>query len=768
MRERLKHLPRRQCALLAALQLVLVALLIGLNFAGAARQTPISLPLDDLWVVEGQVPTVMQPDALVIGPSEDGTAATLLSTELELPRGSYQVVLDAATDTAGTVFSLVLPVRDLAEAGTIELAPNSTRLTCTLTLEQDVPDAQLKFEYAGGTVAIRSLSLIPTADLANRPVLAMALVFLLADLVLWLLHTRTKPQIGVFVLVACIGLAASLPFLVDYITSGMDLRFHLARIEGIRTGLLAGQFPVRVQDLWYGGTGYPVSVMYGDLFLYIPAALRVLGLSLPASWNVFCIVLNLFTAACAWVAFRRILGNTCAGLVCTTLYTLCPYRLTNLTTRAALGEVIATAFFPLVLLGLYLLYFDQTPRGRGWLWLALGFAGMVNSHILSCLMAAGLAGLWALCFLRRTFTPQVLWGFARAAAAAAGLCLGFLVPFLDYSRLPLEIYAASSSQLRLTRLYLPQIFSLFPPAVGSENPPSLGLTGEMGYCVGAAMLPGLFALFYAAYLLWGNADRGEEERRLLRLGGASLAISAVLLAAVTDLLPLDVFAALPLVGRAVSSLQFLSRLLVPLSLTLALAAGCGVRLLMLARHSAWRPLAAAACLCAFVSTFSFSDELLLRGKGPYPAYDISALELSNNHFHEYLYDDLVSSTRQVQFFRDARVYSQDEGVSVGEVKKNSLELTVQCANAGSQPGRVVTSLLYWPYFRAADAATGEALPLGAGPDHFLQVELPAGFDGAIRVWFREPLLWRAAELGSLVCAGALFVLCRRRTDGTRA
>ena len=48
-----------------------------------------------------------------------------------------------------------------------------------------------------------------------------------------------------------------------------------------------------------------------------------------------------------------------------------------------------------------------------------------------------------------------------------------------------------------------------------------------------------------------------------------------------------------------------------------------------------------------------------------------------------------------------------------------------------------------------------------GPDCYLQVELPAGFDGEFTVFFREPAHWRLAELISLACLAALLLAWRR-------
>lgn len=762
MREKALRLTRWQIVGALLIQLLAVSLLFGMNFVRAARQEPLTLPLDGFAVAQGQVPVSQAAEGVTVGSTEvaEDEVVLLRSAPFSMPRGSYRITVTGSADHAGNALSLVASA-GIDESGAAQISQKSSTASCTAVVTADVTNAQLQLQYGGGTAQVTSVTAQPTADLANRPVLALCLVLALADLALWLLRNKTKEQIGVFAAVAAIGLFASLPFLMDYITWGLDLNFHLTRIEGIKEALLSGQFPVRIQEPWYEGAGYPVSVMYGDLFLYFPAVLRILGASLPCALNAFRVALNLACAGFSYYTFKRIFQSAGIGLLGSGVYTLCLYRFTNLINRAAFGEAISTAFFPLVLLGLYLIYFEQETDRRGWLWLCLGLSGMINSHILSCEMAAGVIALWALLFLRRTFRAKTLLQFVKAGAATLGLNLWFLLPFLDYSRLPFQVFGRGAASLESSRLFLPQVFGMFPNVSGYEQPALQGYQTELGYSLGGAMLIGLFALVYALYLFWGE-KRTEEEALVLRLGVTSLAMSAIILAAATGLLPLGFFQGLsPLLAKVISVLQVLSRLLSPLSLTLTLAACCAFWLLRRKKAAGRQLLAAGVCLCSVVSAFYYYDEVLSRSWNAYRVYDTSQLLVYQNHNNEYLYQDADLTT-----LRTAVTHSQDEGVRIDEASKDGLSMTIRCANTGDAPGRVVTPLLHYPYYRAVDVATGEALPLGAAEGRYLQVELPAGYEGEVAVFFREPAHWRLAEAVSLLTAAGLLLLCRKKGTGS--
>ncbi len=56
------------------------------------------------------------------------------------------------------------------------------------------------------------------------------------------------------------------PLFSGTIGFGHDLNFHLYRIEGIKDGILSGQFPVRIHPTHNNGYGYITASVYPELF----------------------------------------------------------------------------------------------------------------------------------------------------------------------------------------------------------------------------------------------------------------------------------------------------------------------------------------------------------------------------------------------------------------------------------------------------------------------------------------------------------------------
>ena len=113
---------------------------------------------------------------------------------------------------------------------------------------------------------------------------------------------------------------------MPYLIWGVDLWFHLLRIEGVAQGLRAGQFPVRIQPDWMNGYGYPVSVFYGDGVLGIAELLRWIGFPLQTAYKVYVYVISFGTFMTAWYAFRRLFGEEKIALTGAAIYVLAPYR----------------------------------------------------------------------------------------------------------------------------------------------------------------------------------------------------------------------------------------------------------------------------------------------------------------------------------------------------------------------------------------------------------------------------------------------------------
>lgn len=187
----------------------------------------------------------------------------------------------------------------------------------------------------------------------------LAVLLLLIDFLWWKRQWLFDHRITVTALAFCIFLA-SLPLLSSGLNAGHDLQFHLKRIEGIAVELRNGVFPVRLSSMWMGGYGYPTSVYYGDILLYLPAILRLIGVPILTVYKIYVFCINILTAGIAFLCFRGIFRRESTAAVVTMAYCLSCYRLVNIYIRAACGEYSAIAFLPLIALALHRIYVENS------------------------------------------------------------------------------------------------------------------------------------------------------------------------------------------------------------------------------------------------------------------------------------------------------------------------------------------------------------------------------------------------------------------------
>lgn len=193
------------------------------------------------------------------------------------------------------------------------------------------------------TLTIEQVTVHETNQMDMERVVTLVFLFLFADTV-WFLQKKgiwdalSQQQKNTVFLLLGIWMLASIPLFVNYMVTGDDFVFHAMRIEGIAEGLKAGQFPVRIQPGWLSGYGYPVSIMYGDILLYLPALLRIVGFTLQASYKCYVFVINGITVLNAYYCAAKITGERKYGILGSFLYTLSAYHILNVYFRCSVGE----------------------------------------------------------------------------------------------------------------------------------------------------------------------------------------------------------------------------------------------------------------------------------------------------------------------------------------------------------------------------------------------------------------------------------------------
>jgi hypothetical protein len=506
--------------------------------------------------------------------NEAGTGTFATTRWISLRAGMYRMTVHYAaaegSDAYLNVYSTLALSNDNAQ-----MPAEGTESSITVWVPQRVEDLQLHFIANSGQITVESVEVTPLNN--NAILLGLLAAFAALDGLYLLLRRRlpgVHPRMAAMLL--CLGaitLFCSGPMFSNQLLGGDDLVFHLHRIEGLAEELKLGmQFPVYLQSDWFGGEGYPVSTFYCDLFLVLPALLRLAGLPLQGAYQVYAVAVNALTAVTAWWAFRHIFHSDAAGVLGSGLYCLAPYRLTDLYRRAALGEYTALAFVPLVLAGLWDIFTMDTRDARyktSWIPVALGFWGLLQSHLISTEICGLATLLLCVCLLRRTLRGKTFAALCKAAGAALAASAWYLVPLADYmSKKGFIVTDKTTHQdIQSSGSFFGQLVQVFASGSGSGKNLQEGLQGDMVQTPGAALLlAGLLFLLYVVLRQAESASPAWYAGRAAAIGGGA----ALLCCLWTT--PWNLMFSLPVIGRLFYTVQFPWRYLGLACLLLAMVA----------------------------------------------------------------------------------------------------------------------------------------------------------------------------------------------------
>lgn len=163
------------------------------------------------------------------------------------------------------------------------------------------------------------------------------------------------------------------------IIAGHDLTYHLSRIKSISDNIKVGDFKSLIHNN-LNDYGYANGLFYSNLFLYIPAIICTMGVSVINCYKILVFLMTFFTGLSMYLCVKSFSKNKKAALLSAIVYMLCPYRICDVMVRASLGEALAFIFVPIIILGIYELIFNDYKK---WYIFSFGFVGLINCHLIS-------------------------------------------------------------------------------------------------------------------------------------------------------------------------------------------------------------------------------------------------------------------------------------------------------------------------------------------------------------------------------------------------
>jgi len=672
--------------------------------------------------------------------------------------GEYEAMVTYGTPEAFDLHVVSAGRQSFIRGGAVQLPAGEGTLTIPFTLTDSAAEVLLAGDLPEGAWIEEVVFHKAGAGVFSRDLAAYAL---LAGVVLTLLLVlswdvrpvgRERRRDAMVVIFA--ALFASMPLLWNGVYNGHDLFFHLNRIEGIAAGLRAGQFPVRIHASTLLGHGYAASEFYPELFLYIPAVMRNLGVSLAACVRVFEMAINLLAAASSYFCARRLFEDRSIALGASVLYTLCIYRLVNMYVRATIGESLAMIFFPLLILALYEVL---TRDEKKWPLLALAMTGIMMSHLLSTMFSAVMCVAAAvICLPKLIREPKRILACVKAALVMALCSVWFLLPMMEYSGDGIStsvVLPAFTFILRLGSFlvgYPGEVVAL--PEEEEDFAYTIGVVPGLAIMLGCALL--LIRLYARGKRAEGTED--GEGARCDRLSLALLSLGGLALLGATEFFPWEWLCNLP---RPFSTffmqMQFPWRLVGIAAPMLSMAAAWGYM-----REEKHRPQALFA-LAALSVVFSAYTMQIFVQQAPLLVQDSYCDTRIDQYEYTYVGTEKSALNPGEVIVAGADEYTLDHYEKKGTNLSFTLEIPQGCAY-------VEVPMLYYPGYQAA--CNGESCRVVRGNNNLIRLYGVHG-EGAVPVtiWFEAPARWIAAQAVSLAGAALLALsLAGMNRPGRRA
>lgn len=674
-----------------------------------------------------------------------------------LPKGNYKVSILYEADSEGNTFDVVENLNPIATDADFQFSPSESCEEFQIFLKDDATNIEIRTFYGGkGTFRLKSIQ-ITGIDYQSMDAVIYAGAFLICMILLGMfffgINERFRlrwmsddTSVFVFIFLLASFLLSSYPAETNFISVGHDTFFHLGRIQGIADALREGQIPVRLHPNTMLGYGYAAAVMYPELFLYPIAIIRLLGMSLTGCYNLLLIFINGLTVICAYIAFRKLFTGQYVAAFATVLYLFAPYRLVCLYVRGAIGEVMAMAFLPLAFAVLSEVVYGKKEK---WIALTVVYSFVLNSHIISFLLLCITTILYLGIHWKQLMKKEIAGAFAKSVFAGVLMNTWFLIPFID-----LYMQGLQTELIRIELsdhvLYLGQLFEAVPYHMGSSMPYGSSLNGEMYLGIGIVIILGNVFTLFSMYKR--NTESVIEIKKIFIL-------EVVLIWAVTWMFPWSIISQIPLFGNIIGMIQFPWRLLSCISVLSVITAVWGYSemyqrflkstgmktvliLLLLANIF--------VCNNLFTETLHSSFTL-----SKYQVLKDYALQEVGTNGEYYLKNTMANKMME----RGQVITSPNDRVEIQRWEREGSCFQIWCNNDSDTSGYLELPVGYYDGYRA-EWENGSPIITESGSNNVLRLTITPKTEGRITVYYKEKILWRLAEVVSMIYI--LLLLCLKK------
>lgn len=718
-------------------------------------------------------------EAYYISPDAErvGAYPVLGCAKMQIAMGAYDIEIQYSgimnpEDTTGSSEDVLGWLQSRSYRNPTGVQYNMIELTGGQTVQRDrmwitalggIDDLDFKIFYNGaGILKIEKVIVRELLRWRVTLILAWLLVFLFLDFCYFYFIRKNKYQNKhiVFGFIVMLFLV-NLPVFQGFVIGGHDAPFHLARILSLGRSIQEGRWIAPIQTDMMNGYGYAAPLFYGQLFLYVPAILYNMAIPVHTCYQIYVFCVNAGTSVICYCCFKGIGKNRNIAFLGTWMFLFSAYRITNVYVRAAVGEYTAMMFMPMVVYGFYRVYTTEPKKITisDLILIVLGLTGLLQSHLISTEITAFFIVITCVILLKKTFQPYRFIALTKAALLTVLLNMGFLVPMFDSMRMDILVKTTNSGHIQESGAYMIQLFGMFmtPSGKSLEN-----LQGDLPINLGLGLAIGLF------FFLWcyiKRHDWGMEESVLMCSGVVCLLLAGIAIVFSLQIFPWDsLWAFGEGIVKLATVIQFPWRYLSVATVMSVFVAVLGLLVCCEGEKRRYGLLVGGGiCFLLLLNVGLFYMQYADISITTKMNASMSAVDsITNVYGGEYL---LNGTETQVCLRRD--ITAEDDTVQVMDYASQGGRVSFMVLNSSSEPKHVEIPLFCYENYQAYDQQSGEQLPIEAGQNNRIAVEVPGKYQGSVRVQYVIPMLWKVAYGISILTGIGIIAVCVGPQKGRR-
>ena len=472
-------------------------------------------------------------------------------------------------------------------------------------------------------------------------------------------------------------------------------------------------------------------------------------------YQIYILLNHILTIAFSYICFKAMTKDDKYILLGVFIYTLAPYRLINIYTRAAVGEFTAMTFLPLVVLGFWNIYAKDKWNIRDCCPLIIGLSGIFQSHVISTVMVAIFIGLFCILEWRKTLQPKRLLCLAKTVAITLLVNVWFLIPMLDSMSMDIK----STSRVGVMQeqgLYPIQWIGLFFSAVGK----SLKNTTqeEMGFSLGLPICIGIGVALYV------YAKRKEiSVHNKTRMTMVCLGLGLVAVAFTSRFFPWDILGdRCSIISKYFCMIQYPWRYLAiaTILLTVATISALGI-VESRVKQTTIRVLIGSIVLSTVISVGYYFQQF---------TYESAAYCILTDNDRSLFYignEEYLLSGSNIEAMRTRNIVAS-ENVEVIEQERVDGAYVFQGKNEQDKEEYITVPILNYEHYQAVDRENGIMFDIENGENNCISIALPAHYEGVIEISYQERGIWKLCNGISFVTIMLFGIVCfRKREKGSK-